>query len=100
MAFGRHTSLVARGEGPPHRRQLLVENIGPHTAVAITVTVDGPWGANRQLSQDGLDRLEAGHVLPIPLPQMRPGDAHKVSVRWTAERGLAGEFFGVVTAGR
>lgn len=99
MAFGKHTSVVARGDGPPHRRQLLVENIGLHPAVAITVTLDGPWGADRLLSEDGIDRLEAGALVQLPLPRMRPGEAHKVTVRWTAEGGAGGEFFGLVMAG-
>jgi hypothetical protein len=99
MGFAKSTSIIARGDGPQRRRQLLVENLGELAALEVRVDLHGPWGPDSLVYSDRIDRLAAGAAIRLQLPQLRNGEAYKVAVTWTAEGGAAGEFFGVVTAG-
>ena len=98
MGFGRSAALTARGTGTYPARALRLENLGDATAVEVTVTFTGANGP-AELLEVPVPALPPGASVELPLRRFRRDAVFRLAVRWVADNGAAGEFFGVVTAG-
>lgn len=82
MPFGRHASLAARSDGPYGQRQLLIENVGGHTATAITIAFEGQQGGVELLAGPVAERIAAGETVRLPLRRARPGAVFRLALTW------------------
>ena len=99
MPFGRSAALSARSAGVYPHRLLRIENHGDATATQITVTFTGQGGVFELLAEPVPD-LVPGAVVEIPVKPFRRGAVFKTALRWVADNGAPGEFFGLLTTGR
>ncbi len=88
MPFGKSAALIARPQGVGHRRQLVIENVGDDTAVALSCRLEyNGDDVSGLLAGELPASLEPGQQAALRLVQGPGPWAVKVIVRWSDDSG-------------